>query len=143
MTRPLLLDPDRLFPSDPVQRAIARRLYAEVKDLPIVSPHRHTDPRWFADDEAFADPAQLLIVPDHYVYRMLYSQGIPLANLGVSSRKGPPDINPREAWRLFARNFPLFRGTPSSLWLNHVFSVVFGLDVVLEFIEKHGLLRAE
>ena len=77
------LHPDRLFPPDPDMRDVARRLYAEVKDLPIVSPHGHTDPRWFAEDEPFADPASLFIKPDHYIVRMLYSQGIAMESLGI------------------------------------------------------------
>ena len=132
MPKKLVLHADRLFPADPAVRAIARRLYGAVQDLPIISPHGHTDPAWFADNEPFGNAAELLLAPDHYLYRMLYSQGIPLASLGVPSRKGPSEANPREAWRLLARNFHLFRGTPSALWLSHVFSVVFGLDVVLE-----------
>jgi len=131
-SKKLVLHPDRLFPADPAIRAIARRLYGAVQNLPIISPHGHTDPAWFADNEPFGNAAELLLAPDHYLYRMLYSQGVPLANLGVSSRKGLSDADPREAWRLFARNFPLFRGTPSYLWLSHVFSVVFGLEVVLD-----------
>jgi glucuronate isomerase len=132
MPKKLVLHADRLFPADPAIRAIARRLYGAVQNLPIISPHGHTDPAWFADNQPFSNAAELLLAPDHYLYRMLYSQGVPLASLGVPSRKGPSDADPREAWRLFARNFPLFRGTPSSLWLSHVFSVVFGLDVVLD-----------
>ncbi len=132
MSKKLVLHPDRLFPADPSVRAIARRLYGRVQNLPIISPHGHTDPVWFADNRPFGNAAELLLAPDHYLYRMLYSQGISLDSLGVASRKGPSEANPREAWRLFARNFHLFRGTPSSLWLNHVFSVVFGLDVLLD-----------
>jgi glucuronate isomerase len=132
MSKKLVLHPDRLFPADPAIRAIARRLYGTVQSLPIISPHGHTDPAWFADNEPFSNATELLLAPDHYLYRMLYSQGVPLASLGVPSRKGPSDADPREAWRLFARNFTLFRGTPSSMWLSHVFSVVFGLDVVLD-----------
>ena len=132
MPKKLILHPDRLFPADPAARAIARRLYAAVQDLPIISPHGHTDPAWFADNEPFSNAAELLLAPDHYLYRMLYSQGISLTSLGLPSRKGPSEADPREAWRLLARNFHLFRGTPSALWLSHVFGVVFGLDVVLE-----------
>jgi glucuronate isomerase len=132
MSKKLVLHADRLFPADPAIRAIARRLYGAVQDLPIISPHGHTDPAWFADNEPFGNATELLLAPDHYLFRMLYSQGVPLANLGVASRKGPSEADPRQAWRLLARNFHLFRGTPSALWLSHVFSVVFGLDVVLE-----------
>jgi glucuronate isomerase len=132
MAKKLALHADRLFPADPAVRAIARRLYGAVQNLPIISPHGHTDPAWFADDEPFSNAAELLLAPDHYLYRMLYSQGVPLASLGLPSRKGPSEADPREAWRLLARNFHLFRGTPSALWLSHVFSVVFGLEVVLD-----------
>ena len=82
------LDDDRLFDAEPKARGIARALYAGVKDLPLVSPHGHTDPRWYAENETFPDPAQLLIVPDHYVFRMLYSQGIRLEDLGVPTTDG-------------------------------------------------------
>ena len=125
MPRPLLLSPDRLFPSDPAQRDIARRLYKEVADLPIVSPHGHTDPGWFAGNAPFGNAAELLLHPDHYVFRMLYSQGISLDALGIRN----PDADPRESWRLFADNYHLFRGTPSRMWMDWVFAEAFGFDV--------------
>ncbi len=90
MTDKLVLHPDRLFPADERSRAIARSLYEGIKDLPIVSPHGHTDPAWFALNEPFPDPANLLIVPDHYIFRMLYSQGIPLEQLGIPRVDGGP-----------------------------------------------------
>ncbi|HEX8580628.1 MAG TPA: glucuronate isomerase [Allosphingosinicella sp.] len=132
MTRPLSLHPDRLFPAEPATRGIARALYGEVANLPIVSPHGHTDPAWFASDAAWTNPAELLLAPDHYLYRMLYSQGISLDRLGVANRNGPSSACPREAWRLFAQHYHLFRGTPSRLWLDHVFAEVFGFSVALE-----------
>jgi glucuronate isomerase len=132
LARPLASYPDRLFLSDPEQRAIARRLFAEVEQLPIISPHGHTDPAWFADNAPFDNATDLLLAPDHYLFRMLYSQGVPLEALGVPTRAGKSKADPREAWRLFARHFHLFRGTPSSIWLNHVFGEVFGLDVRLD-----------
>jgi glucuronate isomerase len=125
---PLVLDDDRLFPPNPGERAVARRLYAGVRALPIISPHGHTDPRWFADDQAFPDPAALLIVPDHYVFRMLYSQGIPLEALGVPRQDGEPvEQDPRKIWRLLAENWFLFRGTPTRVWLTHALHDVFGV----------------
>jgi glucuronate isomerase len=122
----LVLHPDRLLPADPGVRDIARRLYGEVAGLPILSPHGHTDPAWFATDAPFADAASLLLTPDHYLLRMLYSQGVPLEALGVAA-PGQPPATAREAWRTFAAHYPLFRGTPSMVWLDHVFSEVFGL----------------
>ena len=127
-TGALELHPDRLFSSDAGQRGIARRLYEAVRSLPILSPHGHTDPQWFAENKAFSDPAALLIVPDHYVYRMLYSSGISLERLGISrSDAQNVEDDPRQIWRIFAARFRLFRGTPSQLWLNHVFHEVFGI----------------
>ena len=129
MGQPLQLHEDRLFPSDPAQRAVARRLYAEVKDLPIVSPHGHTDPAWFAEDAPFGDPATLFIIPDHYLFRMLYSQGVALEDLGVPrSDGGPVETDGRTIWRRFAEHYHLFRGTPSRLWFDHALSVVLGIE---------------
>ena len=130
--RPLELNEDRLFPAGRDARPIARRLYRSIRDLPVVSPHGHTDPRWFADDVPFPDPAQLLITPDHYVTRMLYSQGVALERLGVRRRDGGEyERDGRKIWRLFAERYHLFLGTPSRIWLNHVFHDVFGFDVAL------------
>ncbi|MVA80709.1 glucuronate isomerase [Agrobacterium vitis] len=127
-----MLHPDRLFPLDPSARTLARTLYETVRDLPIVSPHGHTDPRWFAENEAFPDPAQLFVVPDHYVFRMLYSQGIDLTALGVPRVDGGmTETDGRKIWRLFAENFHLFRATPSRMWLDHAFEDVFGLTTRL------------
>jgi len=124
----LSLHPDRLFPADPAARAVARGLYEAVRGLPIVSPHGHTDPAWFALNESFADPADLLIKPDHYVLRMLFSQGVPLEALGVPRLDGGPvETDPRAVWRRFAEHYPLFRGTPSRLWHDWVYAEVFGL----------------
>ena len=131
MSHRLSLHPDRLLPADPNVRAIARALYAEVAELPIISPHGHTDPAWFATNDNWRNPTELLLGPDHYLFRMLYSQGVPLDRLGVPSRSGPSPADPREAWQLFASHFHLFRGTPSAMWLNHVFADVFGIDVAL------------
>jgi glucuronate isomerase len=138
------LHPDRLFPADPGTRAIARRLYNTVRALPIVSPHGHTDPRWFADNAPFADPVSLLLTPDHYITRMLYSQGVSLEELGVVPQGAPqapggraafaapsPPLDPRSIWRTFARHYYLFRGTPTRLWLDWVLSAVFETEVPL------------
>jgi glucuronate isomerase len=128
--RPLELHPDRLLPADPGTRSIARSIYAATSGLPIISPHGHTDPAWFAGNAPFEDATQLLLAPDHYLYRMLYSQGVPLADLGVPDRRGTAALNRRAAWR-FAEHYHLFRGTPSSLWLDAVFHDVFDLRVQL------------
>ncbi|MEM5500161.1 glucuronate isomerase [Ahrensia kielensis] len=122
-----MLNEDRLFPADPETRKVARRLFAEIEHLPLICPHGHTEPQWFSKNENFADPAQLLIVPDHYVLRMLVSQGISLDMLGVPDHTGvAKQTDGREIWRLFAENYHLFRGTPSRLWFDYTLEFLFG-----------------
>jgi glucuronate isomerase len=121
----MLIHEDRLFPADPATRSIARSLYAHVRSLPIVSPHGHTQAAWFARNEPFPDPAKLFVQPDHYVYRMLYSQGISMEELEI----GRPEIkDPRKVWRIFASHYYLFRGTPTRIWLDYAFQELFGLE---------------
>jgi glucuronate isomerase len=123
------LHPDRLFPPEPAVRDIARRLYEAIADVPILSPHGHTDPAWFSENRPFRDPAQLLLIPDHYLLRMLYSQGVGLEELGIPRGDGAAaETHPRAIWRTFARHYHLFRGTPSGLWLDATFQSVFGLQ---------------
>ncbi|HEY0786281.1 MAG TPA: glucuronate isomerase [Acidobacteriaceae bacterium] len=120
-----LLHDDRLFPPDPGVRSIARTLYASIRDLPLVSPHGHTQAAWFARNEPFPDPAKLFVQPDHYIYRMLYSQGLSLEELEIGAAVMQ---DPRRVWRLFARHYFLFRGTPTRMWLDYSFEKLFGLE---------------
>ena len=129
MSAPLSLHPDRFFPTDEGSRNIARRLFALAAPLPIVSPHGHTDPAWFADNHCFSDATSLILTPDHYLFRMLYSQGIKLGALGISDGSGEV-ATARNAWRCFATNYHLFRGTPSRIWLDHLFGEVFGMQEI-------------
>jgi glucuronate isomerase len=124
----MILNEDRLFPAEPTTRSIARRLYLSIRGLPILSPHGHTNPRWFAENEPFPDPTQLFVVPDHYVLRMLYSQGIPLEQLAIESTSLEDS---KRVWRIFAQHYYLFRGTPTRLWLDFAFQQLFGLDARL------------
>ena len=124
----LVLHEDRFFDSDPTIRGIARSLYEETRDLPIVSPHGHVDPAILADNRPFPEPTGLIVLPDHYVFRMLYSQGVPLERLGIPTRDGTPvEQDPRTIWRLFADHFHLFRGTPTAAWLDYELYHVFGV----------------
>jgi glucuronate isomerase len=122
-----MLDENRLFPAEPAARSVAARLYASVAGLPIISPHGHTDPQWFADDQPFPDPSALFIQPDHYIFRMLYSQGISMESLGIPQVDGRQKADPRQVWRIFAKNYYLFRGTPTRLWLDYALEKLFGL----------------
>ncbi len=121
--------PDRYLDPEPAVRDIARRLYRSVASLPLVCPHGHVDPKILADDLPFPDPAALFVVPDHYLFRMLYSRGVPLEDLGVPRRDGAPvESDPRRIWQRFADHFHLFLGTPSGCWLADELEGVFGID---------------
>jgi len=133
MAEKLVLHEDRFFDPDPAVRAIARELHAGVRDLPIVSPHGHVDPALFAENRPFSDPAELILIPDHYIFRMLYSQGISLESLGIPAVDGTvQETDRRTIWSLFAENHHLFAGTPTGVWLNHVLVELFGIDVKLD-----------
>jgi len=120
----MLLDDDRLFPAESEARKVARALYESVRNLPIVSPHGHTQAAWFATNAPFPDPATLFVQPDHYVFRMLYSQGVSLDDLAI----GQSQIkDPRKVWHIFASHYYLFRGTPTRIWLDFAFQNLFGL----------------
>ena len=118
--------PDRLFPSDTFTRGLARELFNSIETLPIISPHGHCDPSWFSKNKRFSDPAHLFVVPDHYVLRMLVSQGLTLNELGVPTLNGSAfENNPQKIWEKFSENYYLFRGTPTAMWLDYSFEKVF------------------
>jgi glucuronate isomerase len=127
------LEPDRCFSAEPAQRALARQLFERVESLPLICPHGHVPPELLADPSAtLGTPAELFVIPDHYVTRMLYSQGVRLAELGVPSRDGTPvETDHRAIWRRFAEHFHLFRGTPTGLWLKDELVSVFGVEKAL------------
>lgn len=135
------LPEDRYFDPDPAQKRIARELYASVADLPLICPHGHIDPGLLAgEDAAFGTPAELLIIPDHYVFRMLYSQGIPLESLGLSRVDGEPvEQDHRRIWQTFSDNFYLYRGTPTGIWLANVLNGVFGIEEKLTGETAQGI----
>ncbi len=125
---PYQLQADRYFDSDTSVRSVARDIYASIKDLPLVSPHGHVDPSLFVRNEPFPNPTELFLIPDHYLFRMLYSQGISMEALGIPHRDGSRgETDPRRIWQLFADHFYLFAGTPSKAWLDYEFHVILGL----------------
>lgn len=128
-----MLHPQRYFDPDPESRRVATALYERVADLPLVCPHGHVDPKLLATNAPFPDPATLLVIPDHYVTRMLYSQGILLEHLGIPSLDGSAvEQEPRQIWQLFADHFHLFRATPSGAWIAHELEDVFGITDPLD-----------
>lgn len=129
----LTLHEDRFFDPDPAVRRVARVLYEEIRHLPLVCPHGHVDPTLLATDAPFPEPTALIVTPDHYVFRMLYSRGIPLEAIGMPTRDGTPvERDPRKIWRLFASHYYLFRGTPTGVWLDHELREVFGIKKRLD-----------
>ena len=129
----LELSEDRFFDSDPAVRRAARAIYDETRALPLICPHGHVDPALLSRNEQFPEPTALLIVPDHYIFRMLYSQGISLDALGVPHRDGKSsDVDPRKVWQIFGANWRLFRGTPTGAWLDHELYDLFGIREKLD-----------
>ena len=122
------LHEDRYFDSDPAIRRAARALYEETRTLPLLCPHGHVEPRLLADNERFPEPTELLLIPDHYIFRMLYSRGVPMESLGIQTRDGSAvERDPRKSWQLFGEHYHLFRGTPTGLWLDAELYDVFGI----------------
>src|ERR1041385_7858843 len=112
--RPLVLHADRFFDSDPEIRRVARGLYEETRALPLICPHGHVDAAILATDESFPEPASLIVIPDHYIVRMLYSRGVPMESLGIPTQDGSPtEADPRRIWQAFANHAHLFHGTPT------------------------------
>ncbi|MCA1006833.1 glucuronate isomerase [Rhodococcus hoagii] len=129
MPQSIAANPDRLLPADPGTRAIARSLLQRVDDLPIISPHGHVDAALLERNEPFPDPATLLVRPDHYVTRLLHSDGVRLERLGVgrAGMSATPAPDSRAIWRTFCEAWPLFAGTASGYWLDTQLREVFGL----------------
>jgi glucuronate isomerase len=128
----VILEKDGFFDSDPGIRRVARALYEETRELPLICPHGHVEPRLLAENRPFPEPTALLIVPDHYIFRMLYSQGIPMDALGIPTRDGTPvEGDPRRVWQLFGEHYYLFRGTPTGVWFNQELHDVFGVRTKL------------
>lgn len=128
-----MLNPNRLFSALPAQRQLARDLYTTLQDVPLICPHGHVNPALLSDAKAdFGNPAELFVIPDHYIFRMLYSQGVRLEDLGIPTRNGSAiETNPRTIWKRFAEHFYLFSGTPTGLWIKDELSSVFGIDKTL------------
>ncbi|MEY2955158.1 MAG: hypothetical protein RL530_759, partial [Actinomycetota bacterium] len=126
MKSALQLDPNRLFPADPATREIAAGLYELVADLPIISPHGHVDPALLAENKPFANPAELFLYYDHYIFRLLHASGLGLDFL----KRGGTEREARAAWRLLCENWHLLAGTSSGYWLNHEFATLFGIDEI-------------
>ena len=124
---------ERYFSGGSAQRSAARTLFESVADLPLICPHGHVEPLLFADASYhFGSPAELFLIPDHYVFRMLYSQGIPLEAQGVPMNDGGDasgvESDHRKIWQTFAENYHLFQGTPTGLWLRDEFHDLFGIS---------------
>jgi glucuronate isomerase len=129
---PLQLNDDRFFDAEPSVRRIARSLYEETRHLPLICPHGHVEPAVLAENQPFPEPTALLIIPDHYIFRMLYSRGIPLESLGIPARDGSPvETDPRKIWQLFGDHYYLFRGTPTGVWLDQELHDVFDVRIKL------------
>jgi glucuronate isomerase len=127
-TAALVLHADRYFDADAEVRRLARELYAGTRELPLIAPHGHVEPQILAENTPFPEPSALLIAPDHYIHRMLYSRGIPLEALGIPRKDGAAvERDPRRIWRCFAEHYHWFHATPTGAWLDHQLHDLFGI----------------
>ena len=115
------------------QAALAYDIYQPAATLPLICPHGHVEPAVFGDPQhVLGSPAELFIIPDHYVVRMLYSQGVPMDDLGLRRLDGgASERDHRAIWRRFAERFHLFRATPSGIWIGDELHDIFGIDTPL------------
>ena len=139
------LDPNRLFSSDPSTRDVARKIFSEIENLPIISPHGHTNPSWFSNNNSFPNPTDLFLTPDHYLFRMLNSRGIDLDDLKIPKLNAESSASNKSAWKKFMENYYLFHGTPSDMWFRHSLSAVLDIseepnsknaDIIYDKIQK-------
>lgn len=135
---------NRYFSSDPAQNKVASELYATVKDLPLICPHGHVDPRLFSDPNyQFGSPVDLLIIPDHYIFRMMYSQGIPMEAMGIPRKDDQPvETNHPKIWQLICDNWHVFRGTPTGIWIRDELADVFGITEKMNSVNAQAIYNA-
>ena len=115
-----------LFDPEPSVRNVALELFSGAQNLGLICPHGHIAPGLLGDaDTKFANPTDLLLRHDHYIFRLLYSQGIKLEDLGVGAREG--EYDPINAWQVFCQHFHLFDGTPTGMWLRLELTQLFGI----------------
>ncbi len=126
------LRPDRYIEAP----GLGLELYREVAGLPLVSPHGHIDAHLLADPGARLDPpGRLFVTADHYVVRMLYSQGVPLEQCGL----GPDGADDRTVWQTLADRVRLFALTPTGLWLRETLANLFGIERPLDSDSAQGI----
>ncbi len=123
---------DRYLTDDAAALPLARELYEVMQQYPILSPHGHIDPKLILENKAFANPVELLVTPDHYITRMLYSQGVSYESLAIPRKDGScNEVDPKMVWKILADKWHLFRGTPSRIWVQEILYTLFGIDEVL------------
>ena len=131
---------DRHLTSNEKALPLAREIFAQMNKWPIISPHGHVAAELILENKQFSNPVELLIKPDHYLTRMLFSQGISYEKLDLPNKSAVvKGISPQEIWRIFAKNWKLFRGTPSRIWFQEILSKFFEIDEILNEVNADAI----
>ncbi|MBR6681987.1 MAG: glucuronate isomerase, partial [Clostridia bacterium] len=101
-----------------------KKLYNEVKDLPIIDYHCHLDPKKIADDDGFSDIGELWLSGDHYKWRAMRLNGVDEYYItGKASY--------REKFFKYAEILPNLIGNPLYYWTHLELKQIFGIDIPL------------
>jgi len=102
----------------------ARRLYEDVRNLPVLDPHNHADAGEIVLNRNWLDIWQVEGATDHYVWELMRRRGVP-------EEKITGTASPREKWRALAEVFPDFVGNPTYEWVHLDLRRRFGVDQVI------------
>ena len=104
-----------------LKNKVARKLYAMIKDLPIIDYHCHLSPKQIAEDYKFKNAYDLFLGGDHYKWRQLRSNG-------VEEKYVTGDGDEFEKFKAFARTMPLLIGNPLYHWTHLELKRYFDID---------------
>ena len=102
----------------------ARKLYAAVKDLPIIDYHCHLSPKMIAEDYKFRNAFDLFLGGDHYKWRQMRTNGIDEEYITGGADE-------YEKFKAFARTVPYLIGNPLYHWTHLELKRYFDIDETL------------
>ena len=99
----------------------AKKLYAMIKDLPIIDYHCHLQPKQIAENYQFKNAFDLFLGGDHYKWRQMRSNGIPEELITGNGDE-------YEKFRAFAKTMPKLIGNPLYHWTHLELKRYFDID---------------
>ena len=107
-----------------LQTETARKLYAAVKDLPIIDYHCHLSPKMIAENYKFRNAFDLFLGGDHYKWRQMRTNG-------VDEEYITGGADEYEKFKAFARTVPYLIGNPLYHWTHLELKRYFDIDETL------------